>query len=67
MKDTETLKAEMDAAAVEAGKELETLDANAVQIVGGWLKKHFTQAGYKRLSRLLVARAGQDSGASENQ
>jgi len=45
----------MDAAAKDAEKELKTLDKQAAQTVGTWMKKHFTAAGYKRLCRLLVA------------
>lgn len=44
----------MDAAAKDAEKALKTLDKNAVQVVGGWMKEHFAKAGYKRLSRMLV-------------
>lgn len=45
----------MDAAAKDAEKELKKLDTAAVQAVATWMKKHFGEAGYKRLSRLLVA------------
>lgn len=44
----------MDAAAKEAEKALKEVPKEAVQAVGAWMKAHFTAAGYKRLSRLLV-------------
>jgi ribonuclease HI len=50
----EEIKANMDKAAEEAAKELKKLDKAAVKVVAAWMKTHFTQAGYKRLSRLLL-------------
>jgi len=45
----------MDEAAKEAEKALAKLDKAAVKLVGTWMAEHFAKAGYKRLSRLLVA------------
>jgi len=45
----------MDAAAVDAEKELKKLDKDAVKTVGAWMSTNFGKAGYKRLARLLVA------------
>ena len=45
----------MDDAAKAAEKELKALDKDHVQTVGAWMKANFGKAGYKRLSRLLVA------------
>lgn len=45
----------MDAAAKDAEKELKKLDKGAVKVVADWMKANFVKAGYKRLSRLLVA------------
>lgn len=52
--DAEAIKAKMDEAAKAAEKELKKLDKEAVKVVATWMKTHFTAAGYKRLSRLLV-------------
>jgi hypothetical protein len=51
------VKAGMDAAAKEAEKAMKDLDKEAVKVVANWMKAHFIKAGYKRLSRLLVAKA----------
>jgi hypothetical protein len=45
----------MDAAARDAEKALKKLDKGAVKTVAAWMAEHFSKAGYKRLSRLLVA------------
>ena len=45
----------MDAAAKDAENELKKLDKKAVKVVADWMKENFVKAGYKRLSRLLVA------------
>jgi len=53
--------AQMDKAADAAVTELEHQMATdpevekAVQIVGGWMKRNYEQAGYKRLSKALMA------------
>ena len=44
---------EMDKSAVEAVKELESMDKESVKLVAEWIKKHYKQAGYKRLCRGL--------------
>lgn len=46
--------AEMDAAAVEAEKDLSTVDQAAVETVAAWWAKWYLKAGHKRLGRLLV-------------
>lgn len=48
----------MDAAAKDAEKELKKLDKAAIKVAAAWMAAHFNKAGYKRLSRLLVAQAG---------
>ena len=53
-RDKANVLAEMDAAAVEAEKELSTLDQAAVEIVAAWWAKWYLKAGHKRLGRLLV-------------
>jgi hypothetical protein len=52
--DKSTVLAEMDAAAVEAEKDLATLDQAAVKTVAAWWSKWFLKAGHKRLGRLMV-------------
>jgi hypothetical protein len=47
----------MDKAAQTAAEELEQLPADAVQVVANWLQKHYLEAGYKRLGRILVNKA----------
>lgn len=47
---------EMDAAAVEAKKELEGLPKDAVEVVRAWWKKHYLTAGHKRLARVLLGK-----------
>ena len=48
----------MDAAAGEAQKELDPKTINAssdsVKQVANWMKKWYPNAGYKRLSRILI-------------
>lgn len=53
MSSVKTLK-EMDIAASIAEKEMPSAQA---KVVGGWLQKHYKKAGYKRLAKLLIARA----------
>lgn len=43
----------MDAAAKVAAEELKTLDAAAVKVVADWVAKHYLNAGYKRIGRIL--------------
>jgi len=46
---------DMDAAAVEAEKDLrENFPEETINQVAAWWKKHFADAGHKRLGRLLV-------------
>lgn len=45
----------MDAAAKDAEKDLKKLDKASVQVAAKWMAANFGKAGYKRLSRLLVA------------
>jgi len=47
----------MDNAADEAEEELNTLDAEAVNLIANWWYKWFMQAGHKRLGRILVQMA----------
>jgi ribonuclease HI len=61
----EEIKANMDAAAKDAEKELKKLDKAAVKVVAEWMKAHFTAAGYKRLSRLLVATVSEPKAAKK--
>jgi len=63
----EEIKANMDKAAEEAAKELKKLDKAAVKVVATWMKTHFTQAGYKRLSRLLVATVSEPKAAKKTE
>jgi hypothetical protein len=48
----------MDAAAVMARNELDPKAINGasdpVKLVANWMKKWYAQAGYKRLSRILL-------------
>jgi len=53
-KSSEEIKAEMDAAAKVAEADLKKIDRKSIEIVGGWIKKHYLKAGYKRLSKLLI-------------
>ncbi len=46
--------AEMDAAAREAEKDLETLDQAAVATIATWWSKWYMSAGHKRLGRIMV-------------
>ncbi len=48
----------MDAAAKDAEKELKKLDKASVKVVADWMSANFVKAGYKRLSRMLVATVG---------
>ncbi len=45
---------EMDFAAMDAGKELAQLDAEAVKALAAWWKKWYMQAGHKRLAWQLM-------------
>jgi hypothetical protein len=47
----------MDESAQAAAEELEQLPADAVQLVADWLQKHYLEAGYKRLGRVLLKKA----------
>ena len=53
-KTSEQILKEMDNAAIIAEKDMPTAQA---KVVGDWLKKHYKKAGYKRLAKLLIARA----------
>ena len=57
-KDPEITAAEMDETAEVAEAELDNLDAEAVKLIGGWMKRHYKTAGYKRLSKKLIAKGG---------
>ena len=56
--DAKNAMEQMDAAAKEAGKEFDpkTINASAdpVKEVANWMKKGYTSAGYKRLSKVLI-------------
>ncbi|HKM77477.1 MAG TPA: hypothetical protein VJZ03_00240 [Candidatus Bathyarchaeia archaeon] len=49
-----TVLAEMDAAAGEAEKDLNTIDQAAVQTIAAWWLKWYMKAGHKRLGRIMV-------------
>ena len=51
------LMQEMDFAAMDAGKELATLDQQAVLLVAGWWKRNYLKAGHKRLAWQLMKQA----------
>ena len=53
-KDPEQVKAEMDAAAIEAQNDLVNVDQDAVEKVTAWWEKWYRKAGHKRLGRILV-------------
>jgi hypothetical protein len=53
-KSREQIKAEMDAAAEAAGKDLKKLPKEAVKAVAVWMAAHKQAAGFKRLGRLVV-------------
>lgn len=53
-KDKEQIMKEMDEAANLAEKELSKVDKKSIEVVGGWIKKHYLKAGYKRLCRMLI-------------
>jgi hypothetical protein len=55
-KSSEQILKEMDAAAIIAEKDLKKVPASAVTTVATWMKSHYKKAGYKRLSRLLIAK-----------
>ena len=48
----------MDEAAAGARVELEKMDTHAVLHVAAWLKKHYLEAGYKRLCKTLLEESG---------
>lgn len=50
----------MEAAASDAARELNSLDPEAVKSVKEWWKKHYPQAGHKRLARALL-KSGESS------
>lgn len=53
-KSKEEIMKEMDSAAELAKKDLDKVDKKSIEVVGGWIKKHYMKAGYKRLCRLLI-------------
>ena len=53
-RDKELIAAQMDEAASAAETDLAALDAEAVRAVRNWWKRHYLQAGHKRLGRVLV-------------
>ena len=61
---TEEDKQALDNAATKAENELSKLDDEVVIPVANWLKKWFMKAGYKRLGRILLEAAKEES--SEN-
>jgi ribosomal protein S27AE len=63
---SETL-AEMDAAAVEAEKELQGLNYTSVHEMAAWWLKWFMKAGHKRLGRMLVKIAREDKEKKDDQ
>lgn len=56
MVNTEIL-AKMDLAAKLAAKDLDKLPKSMTLGVATWMKEHYRIAGYKRLARLLIAKA----------
>jgi hypothetical protein len=56
--ETKELMEKMDSAATEARKELDPKTINAssdpVKEVANWMKKWYPEAGYKRLSKVLI-------------
>ena len=56
--ETKELMEKMDSAATEARKELDPKTINAssdpVKEVANWMKKWYQEAGYKRLSKVLI-------------
>jgi hypothetical protein len=56
--DTKNAMEQMDAAVQEARQELDPKAINAaadpVKEVANWMKKWYTSAGYKRLSKVLI-------------
>jgi hypothetical protein len=56
--ETKELMEKMDAAASEARKALDPKTINAssdpVKEVANWMKKWYPEAGYKRLSKVLI-------------
>ena len=56
--ETKELIEKMDSAATEARKELDPKTINAssdpVKEVANWMRKWYPEAGYKRLSKLLI-------------
>ena len=56
--ETKELMEKMDAAASEARKALDPKTINAssdpVKEVANWMKKWYAEAGYKRLSKVLI-------------
>lgn len=54
-KDKSQIAADMDAAAIEATKQLKAIPKEHVKPVAEWMKANFGKAGYKRLSKALIA------------
>jgi hypothetical protein len=56
--ETKELMEKMESAATEARKELDPKTINAssdpVKEVANWMKKWYPEAGYKRLSKVLI-------------
>jgi hypothetical protein len=57
-KDNDKIIAEMEEAALIAKKDLDipriNASGDAVKEVANWMKRHYSKAGYKRLSRILL-------------
>ena len=53
-KDPEQVKADMDAAAIEAQNDLVNVDQEALEKVREWWERWYRKAGHKRLGRILV-------------
>ena len=58
MENSKEVVEKMDAAAGEARKELDPKSINTssdpVKCVANWMKKWYPEAGYKRLSKVLI-------------
>lgn len=53
------IELKMDEAAIQAGKDLDMVFENLgnTQDLCNWMKWHYSTAGYKRLSKLMIAKA----------
>jgi hypothetical protein len=50
----EEISIQMDKAAVDALMELRKIPKQHITIIGGWIKKHYLKAGYKRLCKRIL-------------